>query len=117
MEAVTLEDAADLVEEPIERDGDGREIVRKSGTNGCRLEFRRSHIFDERGVRIELFAPGDRRPRLTTSVFPMTRFRQVMDWFSYLCRRSEAIQTDGSLKRLGREYDRPVYDWEADRLP
>ena len=116
-DAVTLEDAAKLVEEPIERDRDGREIVRKSGENGCRIEFHRSHFFDDRGVRIELFGPGDRKPRMSTSVFPMTRFRQVMNWFSYLCRRSGAVDTDGSLKRLTREYNQTVFDWEANRLP
>ena len=47
----------------------------------------------------------------------MTRFRQVMNWFSYLCRRSGAIDTDGSLKRLTREYNETVFDWEVNRLP
>lgn len=117
VEAVTLEDAAELIGEPIERDGNGREVVRRDNGNGGRLELRRSHIFDERGVQIELFGPGDSQPRMTSSVFPMDRFRHVMNWFYYLSRRAEALESESGLDRLAREYNQAVVNWESNRLP
>lgn len=117
VDAVTLEDAAELIGESIERDGNGREVIRRDNGNGGRLELRRSHIFDERGVQIELFGPGDGQPRMSSSVFPMARFRHVMNWFLYLYRRAEVLESESSLDRLAREYNQAVVNWESNRLP
>ncbi len=116
VDSVRLETVSEIAQEPIERDGEKREVVSQELSNGCRLVTRRAHLFDSRGVKLELYNSHGDRPFMSAEVFTTHRFRELVSWFSYLARRPDAMRSEGRLERLVRDYNSALVGWKGERL-
>ncbi len=102
---IRLEEAADEIGTPISRDGRKQQVVRRHLENGNRIEVRRLYLFDDRGLAMELFEKDGTRPFIAARAFGLDRFRYVLDWFTYLGNRPDAMRSEIRLNRAAEEFE------------
>lgn len=101
---VRLEQAAEVIGQPVSRGEDGREVVEKHLGNGNRVEVRRLYLFDDRGLTMALFERDGSRPFISGRAFRADRFLSLLDWFTYLGNRPDALRSEERLNRATEEY-------------
>lgn len=102
---IRLEQAADEIGNPIARDGRKRPVVRKELGNGNRIEVRRLHLSDDRGLTMELYEKDGTRPFISARAFAADRFSYILDWFTYLGNRPAALRSEVRLNRAVEEFN------------
>ena len=103
---VRLEDAAEILGEPVDGGDRRNHVVRKDLDNGGRIEVRRFYLFDPRGLEMHLYERDGERPFMKARAFSPERFRRVVDWFTYLSDRPEAMRSETRLASVAREFAR-----------
>lgn len=107
---VRLEDAAEILGEPIEGSDRRNHVVCKRVGNGNRIEVRRFYLFDPRGVEMRLYQEDGRRPFMKARAFSRERLRHVVDWFSYLADRPDGMRSETRLARISDDFSRRSSD-------
>ena len=102
---IRLEEAADEIGIPISKDGRKRPFVRKDLGNGNRIEVRRLHLSDDRGLTMELYEKEGARPFISARAFGVDRFHYILGWFTYLGSRPEVLRSEIRLNRAAEEYN------------
>lgn len=103
---IRLEDAAEILDEPIDGGHRRNQVVRKGLGNGGRIEVRRFYLFDPRGLEMQLFERDGDRPFMKARAFSPERFHRVVDWFTYLSERPEAMRSETRLTKVVEEFSR-----------
>ena len=103
---VQLEDAAEILEQPIEGGDHRNHVVRKEVGNGNRIEVRRFSLFDPSGLEMSLYGDGAERPFIKARAFSRDRFRRILEWFHYLSERPDAMRSETRLALVVEEFAR-----------